>query len=209
MKPLFCLSAASFNLSPKTTVQPLIGSLLNVFIYFCFMFQNHILQIGPLKMHEHICPIYVPDVASWESVGTAVRLKEMPRFMTCITVTNLGTFDMVRLLVGRQTQKKLQRHFLSAHLPGSRWQRYLALQVARDKHLVLTRGTKAQWDGTDRHGKIKRHELASALSPYLEKYSLPLLGMFVGAKSLRCDNMPGRRRTMQPSLGLSENGTPE
>lgn len=125
MKPLFSLSAHSFNLSPKTTLQPLLGSLLNVFIYFCFMFCNLILQIGPLTVHErsHVSKMPSRCCITGERGHSHVAADSRRRHVLrpAILLLILGTLDTVRLLEGRRTRgKKPQRHFLSAHLPGSR-----------------------------------------------------------------------------------------
>lgn len=62
-------------------------------------------------------------------------LKEMPCFMTCNTVTNLGTLDMVHFIRRRnkRLKKKRKTHIagsLSAPSLSSRWQRHMAHRVA-------------------------------------------------------------------------------
>ena len=96
-------------------------------------------------------------------------LKQMPCFMTCNTVTNLGTLDTVHFIRGRPKHRKPQLCFSQPGPPSSRWRRHTAHRVV--KHRCLTRGTKALWSGTGRHAKtlIKRHELASPRSPHLEE----------------------------------------
>lgn len=103
---------------PKPTLQPLIISPLNALIYCIFKFHNLGTNWSPQKCTNMAEKPVLDGNAFLMLQHERMRarschcgLKEMPCFMTCNTVTNLGTLDMARFTGGRHKHRNPQCRF--------------------------------------------------------------------------------------------------